>query len=74
MGNGAICPTRFPVFHRILTVEMKYEPLWQSKGVLGVLFVFEKQVLFCESQISFLISHLGPVWLSLLMGGHVLHL
>lgn len=43
------------------------------RAVLGVLSVFEKQVLFCESQISFLISHLAPVCLSLLMGGHVLH-
>lgn len=74
MGNGAICPTRFSVFHRISTVEMKYEPLWQSEDFSGCLSVFENQVLFCKSQISFLISHLGPVCLSLMMGGHVVHL
>lgn len=50
----------FPVFQRVLTVGMKYDLPVAQRRVLGVLSVFEKQVLLCKSQISFLISHLAP--------------
>lgn len=32
-GKWCQMSTRFPVFHRISTVEMKYEPLWQSEVI-----------------------------------------
>lgn len=68
MGDGAICPTRFSVFRRILTVKMKYELLSHSIShsisLPGCCRYLKSRCYFCESQISFLISHLAPVYVT----------
>lgn len=53
MGNGAICPTTFPVLHRILAVEMKYEPLWQNEEISGCCLDMKSRCYFVNPKSPF---------------------